>query len=267
MKNKGMVFAIIILILLVLGLSGFIVYDKVINKEKPEHNVKITEETKAIEENLDETAQMLIDKLEKYYVDYYDKDEKMDFASADDKDLIKGAYAYKQDDTLTKEKVDDYYNNLFGKKLTNYPDFNCWANDGILYKYNYDKNEYEREGLHGHGGLCTSKSSFIKYNNIEKNEDTYTITVTKVYEPADGMCQSSEENAFYADYKYTVKIDELSSFTKTDAYGNIDKADIIGAKDYYNQNYDKFKNIKPQYKYTFKKSNDNYYLVSYETIK
>ena len=85
-----------------------------------------------------------------------------------DSELLKGVYVYENDLNLTKNKVDEYFDDLFGKKLTNYPDYNCWNDDGALYKYNTDTSEYEKVEGHGHGGLCTAHSAFMNYNNIEK---------------------------------------------------------------------------------------------------
>ena len=144
-------------------------------------------------------------------------------------------------------------------------------NDGILYRYDNVKKEYVKDcgnndSCHAHGGRCISNSLFIKYSNIEKIENNYIVTVTKVYAPAQGMCLESPENAFYADSKYTVKIDGLSQFTSTDDMG-IYITDKDKAKSYYEQNYEGFKNIKPNYRYTFEKINGDFYLTKLETIK
>jgi len=270
-NNKDLALLIVVLIFLIIGLTGYIIYDKVLTKENQtiEKEEKI-EETQSVEvaENLDNVAKILMNKLDKYYIDYYDDKDKIDFTKEEDIELIKAVLAYENDINLTKTKVDEYFNNLFGKKLTNYPDYNCWNGDGALYKYNSSSNEYEKVEGHGHGGLCTSHSAFINYSNIEKNNENYEITVTKVYRPSQGICKESPENAFYADSDYTVKIDELSQFTKTDSNGNWSTPDITEAKNYYIQNYEKFKNTTPKYKYTFKKDqNENYYLINYEKIK
>lgn len=269
-KKKGTIAIIAILTALTIGLTSYIIYDRVLNNENEKMTKEETVEETSVEksENLDNVAQVLLNKLDKYSVDYYDYKEKIDFTTLDDKELIKAVYAYENDMNLTKSKVDEYFNDLFGKKLTNYPDYDCWAEDGVLYKYNINANEYEKQEGHGHGGLCTSHSAFMNYNNIEKNNEQYTITVTKIYEPTQGICKETPENAFYADSNYTVKIDELNAFTKTDVNGNWSIADTSEAKKYYIQNYEKFKNITPQYKYTFKKdANDNFYLTKYEKIK
>ena len=264
-SGKGTKFVIFILVLAVLGLGGYIAYDKLYKKDVKEPK-KVEKKKTEEKENLDAVATTLVSKLDKYYVDYYDSKENVTFDSLPVNDKMLGSYVYGKDD-LSKSVVDDYFNNLFGVKLSEYPDLNCWAGDGAFYKYNSATEKYEVTGNHGHGGLTSVHSVAMKYNDIQKDGDNYVVTVTKVYGPAQGIGLESPENAFYADSKYTVKIDELGQFVKTDSIGNMLDPDSAGAKSYYEQNYDKFKNIKPQYKYTFKKSGNDFYLVSYQIVK
>ena len=273
-KQTGKNVLIVILVLAVLGLGGFIIYDKFIAKEtkKAKEPVKsVTKEDTSLKskENLDEVASILIGKLDKYFVDYYDSKESVDFMTLSENDKMLGAYSYNMragNSLDLKSMVDDYYNNLFGITLTSYPDINCWAGDGALFSYNSANNKYERVGNHGHGGLTEAHSALMKYNNIEKSGDNYTITVTKVYAPSQGVGLESPENAFYADHNYTVKLDALTQFTGVDSSG-LYVTYLNAAKNYYEQNYEQFKNIKPQYRYTFSKNNNDYYLKSYQIIK
>ena len=168
---------------------------------------------------------------------------------------------------LKKADVDDYYQNLFGQKLTSYPDLQCWNGDGILYKYNNDINEYQKDcgnndSCHGHGGLDNHpKSLFVKGSSIQKENDNYIITVTKVF----GSNLRDSDGYFYADNKYSVKIEGLNMYANTQR--ELDTNEKTNVKNYYKKNYEQFKNIKPQYKYTFKKVNNDYFLIKFETIK
>lgn len=264
---------IVILFLIILGLVGFIVYDKLIAKDTrkvKEPTKSVTKEETSVEpkENLDEIAVILMSKLDKYYVDYYDSKENVDFATLSDDVKMHGAeiYAYYGFNThINKSLVDDYYNNLFGITLNNYPDLNCHFGDGVLSKYNSSIGEYEWLP-HAHGGNIINKSILMKYNDIEKSGDNYIITINKLFAPYNGMGEWTPENAFYADHSYTVKLDDLSQFTRVESSGNW-VSDLNGVKNYYEQNYEQFKNIKPQYKYTFSKNNNDYYLKNYQIIK
>lgn len=267
-RGIGKKILIIIIFLFVLVLGGIYIYDNMFFKQNDP--IK-SEENEADEEDLDEVASVLIGKLDKYYVDHYDSKERVDFSKLSDNDKMLGAYAYNMfinnSLNLSKSIVDDYYNNLFGVKLTSYPDLNCWAGDGALFKYNSITNQYETVGDHSHGGFPSLHSVVMKYNNIENNGDDYIITVTKVYGPSQGNGIESPENAFYADFGYITKLDELDMFTRNDSNGNRAPADLSGAKNYYEQNYDQFKNYKPQYEYTFSKKNGDFYLKKYQIIK
>lgn len=249
----------ILLVLLVIGLTGYIVYDKVISKPKPEKKEPVKTE-KVKKEDLDKIAKALVDKLEEYDATFYDDKENVNFSEVSDEDKILGAYLYGNDYKLTKETVDDYYNNLFGIELKEYPSLNCWTGDGIYAKYNEEIDEYEIVGDHAHGGIENHpKADIIKYNNIEKNKNDYIVTVTKVFYPN----MEASDGYFYADYNYKTRIKAL------DQYGNHELSDreTIEVQNYYEQNYDQFKDLKPMYKYTFTKKDNDYYLKSLETIK
>ena len=260
-RKIGQTILIIFLLFIILGLVGYIAYDKVFSNEvekekKTTEKIKVTEE----KEDLDAIATKLVDKLNKYYVTFYDDKESVQFSTLSDKDKILGAYEYGNDYKLTKETVDDYYNNLFNIKLTEYPELECWAGDGIYAKYNSEVDEYEVVGDHAHGGLDGHpQAGIIKYNNIEKVNNDYVVTVTKVFFPN----LKDSDGYFYADYNYKTRIHEL------DSYGDhgLSDTEINVVKNYYDQNYEKFKDIKPQYKYTFKKEDNSYYLKSFETVK
>ena len=269
-SGKGLIVLVIILVLLVLGLGGYIVYDKMLTKESIGTKEPETEEKKVEEkENLDEIADILVSKLSKYHVTYYDDKEKVVFADLSDNDKMLGIYFnLNVSESFTKALVDDYFNNLFGVELSNYPDLNCWNKDGLLYKYNASTGEYEKQQNHpGHGGQeGHNDAGIIKYNNIEKVDGKYVITVTKVFWPN----LRDSDGYYYADYNYSTKIDGLNNFVKyNDAIKQneeVSDSDKEAVKKYYDENYEQFKNIKPQYKYTFTKSNNDYYLVKYEFI-
>ena len=278
-KKKGNKVLIIILILIILTLICYISYDKLYSKNnnknlEPEKTEKKEQKE---EENLDMVAQYLISKLEKYYVDYFDSKEKVDFTKLTNEDLILPAYVYhnytKLNEPFNKNSAKEYYKNLFNINLETYPDLKCYAGDGLLYKFNEEKNEYEEdcginEGIcHGHGGLNVHSAEFIKYKDIQKDGDNYIITVTKVF----GLNIADSDGYFYSDYNYQTRINGLDSFvTETaKASGVIDTnlVNIDNVQAYYDSNYESFKDIKPEYKYTFKKINNDYYLTNFETIK
>lgn len=269
-ENKLKIF-IIILILIIIGLLSYIAF---IKKETPiKQEKEIKKEEKA--ENLDEISYKLIEKIDKYYADYFNSSETIDFTKIKKENLIDGAYHYSvsSNQVFTKQLVDEYYKNLFNIKIDNYPDIECFAKDGLLYSYNKEKEEYVEEcgnyeGVcHGHGGLGYHKPLIIEKQNIEKQNNNYIITTTKVF----GLNERDTDGYFYSDSTYQNKIEKLSHFVDSakNEYGAIDqdKINIEEIKKYYKENYQEFKNIKPYYKYTFKKINNDFYLTHFEIIK
>ena len=269
-KEKRMKIFIIILLLIIIGLLTYIAS---IKKEQPKKTIK-NKKTK-ITENLDEISDKLIEKIDKYYVDYFDSSEKINFENINQEKLIDGAYHYSisLNKQFDKNLVDDYYKNLFNIKLDNYPDLECFAGDGLLYSFNKEKEEYEEdcginEGIcHGHGIISYHKPIIIEKENMEKNKNKYIITTTKVF----GLDERDSDGYFYSDSNYQNKIEKLSPFVDNskNQYGAIDqnKISIEEIKKYYIENYQEFKNLKPYYKYTFKKINNDYYLTQFEIIK
>ena len=182
-ENKLKIF-IIILILIIIGLLSYIAFIKKETPIKQEKEIKKEEKV----ENLDEISYKLIEKIDKYYADYFNSSENIDFTKIKKEDLIDGAYHYSvsSNQVFTKQLVDEYYKNLFNIKIDNYPDIECFAKDGLLYSYNTEKEEYVEEcgnyeGVcHGHGGLGYHKPLIIEKQNIEKQNNNYIITTTKV---------------------------------------------------------------------------------------
>lgn len=270
-KDNKLKIIIIILLIVIIGLLFYIALIKKesqIEKTNKKNKPKITE-------NLDEVSNKLIEKIDKYYVDYFDNSENVDFTKLKQEELIDGAYHYSisSNQTFNKALVDEYYQNLFNIKLDNYPDLECFAKDGLLYSYNTAKEEYVEEcgineGIcHGHGGIGYHKPLIIEKQNIEKKDNNYIITTNKVF----GLNERDSDGYFYSDSTYQNKIEKLNHFVDNakNQYGAIDqdKINIEEIKKYYKDNYQELKNIKPYYKYTFKKIDNDFYLTHFEIIK
>lgn len=270
--NKLKIF-IILLILIIIGLLSYIA---IIKKEKTSEETKTEEiSQQKKEENLEEISDKLIEKIDKYYLDYYDNLNNLDFTKLKKEDLIDGAYHYSisSNQIFTKSLVDEYYQSLFNIKLNDYPDVECFAGDGLLYSYDKEKKEYKEEcgineGIcHGHGAVGYHKPLIIEKQNIEKNNNQYIITTTKVF----GLDERDSDGYLYSDSSYQNKIEKLNTFIDNakNEYGAIEhnKINTEEINNYYKDNYQEFKNIKPYYKYTFEKENNDYYLTQFEIIK
>lgn len=269
-KGKGTIIVIIILVLLVLGLGGYIVYDKLLTKESTETNEpEKTEKVEAPKEDLNAIANSLFEKSEKYKLYIFGNVENLNNLTVTNElseAQIKTLYFYflLNNITINKTNVDNYLKDLYNIQLTNYPDIIFGGLTMPLATFDKTKNDYVENNV-PHDAM-ENKPLISKVANIEKNGDNYVLTITRVYEPAMGLIETPEQE-YYADAQFTTKINELHQFTNKSEIGEVLKTDKEKAKQYYEQNYDQFKNLKPQYKYTFAKDNNNYYLVSYEVIK
>jgi len=265
-KSKGKTIIIVILVLAVLGLGGYIIYDKVLNKEvrepvKTEKKDKV--ETK--KENLDEIADILMNKLDKsaawQFIAIKGFPNNLVFdKNMIDNQLLNVAVGSVLSTDSSSAKINDLNNlfkNVYNIKNLNYQDLVCFNNDGILYKYDDIAKEYKLNENHpGHGLPNIPKPTYVKLNNIEKQNDEYILTVTTIYSgnPIDFEFIS-------ADPKGTIKIADFDSYMLED--GSINTEKVIND---YKNTFESKKDTYPKYKYTFKKNKDNYYLTNYEKI-
>lgn len=264
-KNKGTMVVVIILVLLVLGLGGYIVYDKMLTKESKETKEPAkTEKLEASKEDLNAIANTLFEKTEKYklyILGNFANSNNLKVTSQMNEAQIYALSMYYllNDMTVTKASIDSYMKELYNIQLSNYPEIPlCGA------KFDTSKNEYVISEF-AHDAM-ENKPLISKVANIEKSGDSYVLTISRVYAPAMGLVETPEQE-YYADAQYTTKINELHQFTNTSENGEVPETENEKARQYYEQNYEQFKNLKPQYRYTFAKDNNNYYLVNYEVIK
>lgn len=267
MKKKIIIVLSIILIILLLVV---LIPKPKKEKKSEEKPTEVKKQAPTPKEDLNVVTNELIAKIENFYLDYYSKYEEIDFESAGTSDTLLAAYAYslkKNDGIFNKELVDKYYKELFNITLNEHEDLKCYVGDGILYKFDTQKNDYIEdcgtieELCHSHGGLMLNEPLFIKDKEITKENDEYTLSVNKIY----GLNIVDSDGYFYSDNEYKNRINELDSFldnTKNEVgMPDINKINIEEVKKYYNDNYEILKEKLPIYKYTFKKENNNFYLV------
>ena len=285
MREKSLKAMLIILLLAVLGLGGYIVYDKFLSKElnktevKQETKKEVKEETKKEEsqkEDLDAVANILVNKINTYNINQLEAiDKNLQFSnSPTNEQLITMEYYYiyksKSNNTYdenylaTKEEVDKYFKSVYNIQLNEYPNIVDWNDNQIDYVYDNNSQKY----LHyvnpitdtfNHYNLFPADSITEIVTDINKNKDIYSITLAKIY-----TCGPNVLNGEHitSDALHKTVLPEFDQFIKSD----ID-CDEEAAANYFKANKDKYKTQKPQYKYTFKKENNDYYLISFETIK
>ena len=187
-SNKGLIIIIIILVIALLGTSGYIIYDKVITKEDEKQEKKPPkeeQEQQPVARNITEEEQtILLDQITAYttyFADSYpiteetplDNWEALTFATMQ----LESRFSDFMESDL--EKVLEQY---FGK---NHPyiheDINCFAGDGVLYKYDSAKRTYTYQDIHAHGGRTTFRPTIYILEGTVKDNTTYEVTTQILY--------------------------------------------------------------------------------------
>ncbi|MBR2587606.1 MAG: hypothetical protein IKD77_00150 [Bacilli bacterium] len=268
MKKEILIGALVLLVIISVLVS------LKLTRSKPEEKPEQKEEPQVQKEDLNMVAEELLKKIDDYYLEYYGRYEEVDFTTSMDNTLL-ATYAYslkKNEGKFNKEIVDKYYKEVFNIELNEHQDLNCYAGDGILYKFDTQKNDYVEdcgsidELCHSHGGLTLNAPLFIKAKEITKESNLYTLYVNEVY----GLNVVDNDGYFYSDGEYQNRINELDFFldnTKDESQvPDINKVNIEELKKYYNDNYENFKDKLPIYEYIFKKESENFYLIKVKKI-
>lgn len=238
--NKYIKIIILVLVLICLAIGAYFLFFTNNNEEKtPEEN------------NLEEVAEILINKVNEYHL--YNIDENKNIVTYNSVPTQESLYAmfdyyrtkekigditeYKLSSSISKEQVDSYFKNVYNLELSDYPDYQCWEDGKALYAYDSNKKVYQFDSNeHGHGDPHDGNKAILL--DIEKDpDDTYTITVLKI---------NITEGGFLVGNEFFDSIENIEKTVKDNS---------------------KYQSYRPQYKYTFKKDNNNYYLYKLETIK
>lgn len=108
-------------------------------------------------------------------------------------------------DSFSATLVSDYVESFFGKNYSfQHEDVNCFANDGVIYKYDASSQTYTFTGTHGHGGVSGIRNKVYFMNATEKG-DTLTINTKILY---GGWCGDvcGPVFKFYAKYPFETSI-------------------------------------------------------------
>lgn len=198
-------------------------------------------------EDLNAISEKLISKINEYHL--YQLDETITYDSSEP--TKNSLYAmldyyketrkvdehteYKLSSTITKNQVDTYYKEVYNVSLSMYPNYICWEDGNSLYEYDSNEKAYKFDSSkHSHGDYHEAVKAYTL--GIEKNSnDSYSITVLKLL---------LTEGGYFIGNDYVENVNDILD-------------DLVTKnKDYY-----------PQYKYTFKELNNNYYLSKLEVIK
>ena len=175
MKNRNLVIITIILIICLLGSLSYIIYKKVLNetkieqkeeaeKLKSEHQSKV--ESRALT-NIEQ--QQILIQIKDYataLVKSYPIDEQHPITNQEALNFALVKIGTLRNNIMESE-IEKILQTYFGKNHSyKHEDINCFAGDGILYKYNSAKREYIFQDTHGHGGQGTYSAEIYYINGI-----------------------------------------------------------------------------------------------------
>ena len=254
MKNRNLVIITIILIICLLGSLSYIIYKKVLNetkieqkeeaeKLKSEHQSKV--ESRALT-NIEQ--QQILIQIKDYataLVKLYPIDEQHPITNQEALNFALVKIGTLRNNIMESE-IEKILQTYFGKNHSyKHEDINCFAGDGILYKYNSAKREYIFQDTHGHGGQGTY-SAEIYYINGMVEDDKYIVNVHILYgDYCGGVCGPTLSY-------YKTKEDSMNS--QNPILGPYEDPHTIT-----DEEYDMIKTSLPTVTFTLKKDNDNNY--------
>lgn len=272
-KGKGKTIAIIILTLIIIGLGGYIVYDKFIAKEETEKTEEKAVEKKEETEDLNAVADELISKLKTYKLENLDLfNQSLDFSVTPTKQQVyaMAQYFWEQSPTgteyigmtnMTKENVDNYFKTVYGVTITSYPnigfdDTSVEGNSHYIFDQSLNRYVYDEKCLAV--DLLVANNITSNVVSITKENNNYVLTLSKLFfwGPAYGEGFSTSGS------NVSSELPEMNQFM--DENGEL--TNESGATQYFHNNASTYNSKKPQYKYTFTKENGSYYLKKYEVI-
>lgn len=268
-KNKPIL--IVFLILIILGLVSYIMYDKLFVKEKPTPIPEVKEEPQVEKEDLSGVATALKHLIDTYKLDQLDREGKNidDISILTNEQLLAfesywyNGIAFNADENLlnqiSKNNFDEYIKSAYGITGYLYKDIICPIDNQPLYTYDTNRNAYIKNVsyLHGHEGHY-NESIYSRVYGIKRDNDNYVLELNKIY--FEGPELGGPE--IYADATKTTKLPELNKFIT-----NQQGIDEMAAITYYEEHYNSFKEKLPRYRYTFSKNDDSYHLIKYEVVK
>lgn len=281
-NNRGLIVIIVILSMLVLGLGGYLVHDKVINNDTENESTGKTNEKMNQNESLDvdsEIVKSLVDVIRKYSVGYRDF---ISYSETTDEAILEQTIS-----NGTKNMIIYYYSNLSEEFLdssdTSIENGTLINDDGISILKNKFEELFGYDGFIAEGSGCpTIKNINDKYYAIggcgidgiyttgiyvtsaEKVEDDILIEAKVVFVTYD----SDDINKLvFSTNQYDIQNSDENQLNKLDesSYKDITSEDAEDYNTFYQLLNDYAKNNQDSletYIYRFKKHNDNYYLYS-----
>lgn len=255
MKKTNII--ILVMAILILGMGSYIAMNFVFHKgitNPPEIEKK--EETKDSLENLDEIALT----LQNLAYDSLVYGNQKIFSNQPEliKNLILHYYAMNaKERDITKSELDHFFKDYYNLENIQYSDIvveDCNSKQSILLKYDSVNQKYSNNAkIESEQWFCNGSIDFdfqpffTKVYNIEKNNDTYLLTLT-------GKWFLSGEPFYDMEGK-------ISWFDFQEEYPNTGELPLETEYSIYEKNYEKNKEEFTKYQISFQKRNDNSFYI------
>lgn len=180
-KKRISILVLLVLLLALCGTSGFIFYDKVLNKKEEGTTVEKQEKEDNKPVALAENDVLgYLNKMEYVNERFSDMLPIQDTRTLDNKDVFLRIFHDVRNNlnfNFTEAEFKEHLSSLFGY---DYPfvnsDVDCPAGDGILYHYDSEKKEYIFQGTHGHDGTGFSNNKvYFQDASVDNEKGVMTI--------------------------------------------------------------------------------------------
>ena len=254
---------VIVLCLIICLLVAFIAYDKLILNQKTndkEENEKVKKEEKKTEKEPEKEIEKGTELKESDVLDYITNinnvlvtfGDKVPLKTTDisNDEILEFAFwkAEWSGQQKTAQAVAKVIEEIFGKDYSyKLGDIQCFAGDGVIYKYNQAEGTYTRIGDHGHGGNGGFRPR-IYFVEGKQTSDTITIEAKVLYgEHCGDICGPTTD--FYS--KATTDRNEIIYHIKDESH-----------YDDYDYVYNEVKDQLPITTFTLKKQSDGRFALT-----
>ena len=193
-SNKGLVVIIVILVIAIIGAGSYIAYNEFYaKKDNKETSEKSNNSNAAISEEEKTKLLKIVATLNNYNLGKYDNldisqisnQEKLAFVSyvVLEEKLNTEDSEFPSMDGYSGKQVTEIYQKYFGTNstITNGDIYLTPDGKEILFKYNQEKDIYERKYAYGAPVKYLTTSSYNFFVEGTKNNDTYTIKVQSLF--------------------------------------------------------------------------------------
>lgn len=256
---------IIILCILLLGVSGYLVYDKVLsNKKEDNQNKDII--NNPVDENIKEFTRDDFDKIVtswlglssllnkkslnemtnqeklRMLIDLYNEEDKYSTFSQSKLEKIHSESVIK-DLNITYESLSDYYGTFL------------WNDKLVGFEYNKNDKTFTYTGALGHGGSSRGNIAYSEMVSMDTDGKTYTVKYKYVFLNSTGDGPS--------DVKIYLNVNDALNDKNLWKYLEVGEDDSVHSKEYIQEHYDEIKDKLSIYTYKFKVENDKLVITDF----